>query len=301
MVFSRIYHNYPHRISAREKFFNLFRFMMRFKWIENLIAFAVRHEFSFFKKLIPPIYFYKRNSIRQVTRNGFRMNLDLSDFIDHNLFFSTDQYHGLDFFVRNLTKGSTVLDIGANNGFYSMILARACPHGKIIAVEPDSNAFERLQRHASINKFENIQCVNKAIGAQAAIGNLHEIENHNRGRNRILNSKDGSQSEVVDIITIDELVTDRDIRKVDALKIDVEGFELFALQGATNTIKRDLPILLIELSDENLKPFQINHIDVVLELQRYGYLLIDTKTGKEFQADLQPVFTDVLCLPPTQR
>ncbi|MCV0430405.1 FkbM family methyltransferase [Nitrosopumilus sp.] len=147
-------------------------------------------------------------------------------------------------------KNNVIIDLGANVGYYTLKLSKKNKDCKIIAIEPDPNTFKILSQNCELNNLKNIALHNVAISEENGTVKLFQSKTHS-GTSSIL-SKSYSQNESVSIksITLDNLLGNL-YKKIDWLKIDVEGSELFVLKGASNTLKITNKII-IELHEEIL-------------------------------------------------
>jgi FkbM family methyltransferase len=136
---------------------------------------------------------------------------------------------------------STLLDIGANIGYYTVEVARKATFGKVISFEPDPANFALLQRNVALNQVKNTVLHNAAISDRAGHMRLYKHP-FNTGDYRLYN--DGDFKEFVDVPTLrlDDVITER----VDMIKIDVQGFEYFAMKGAEQILKQYKPLILTE-------------------------------------------------------
>lgn len=153
-----------------------------------------------------------------------------------------------------LRAGMTFIDGGANDGIYSLFAAkRVGTSGAVIAVEPSSREYQRLSENVRLNSLP-IETVQAALGRAPGNAKLAIAEAGHEGQNTIgdavSNPKVATQEhEDVVVTTIDELASDR---RLDVLKLDVEGSEIDALLGGTETLRRDRPLILLEAEDERL-------------------------------------------------
>ena len=137
-----------------------------------------------------------------------------------------------------------VVDVGANIGQFSAAVLLFAPDASILAVEPDPDVHARLSAHlASAN---GVRTVCAAAGADAGTAPLHRaaLPVMSTLRTDGLSGYELVGTVDVDVVTLDELT--RDVPAVDLLKVDVEGFELEALQGAQALLRRTR-FLLVEL------------------------------------------------------
>lgn len=91
---------------------------------------------------------------------------------------------------------------------------------------------------------------------------------------------------VVDVVPLDTLFARPGMPKVDAVKIDVEGFELDVLNGARNLISTQRPLILIEVANDLLETKKASVTDIARFLHENGYILFDAHMGKPRLVDL---------------
>lgn len=156
--------------------------------------------------------------------------------------------------------GSTVIDGGAAIGDWTLPLADACgPDGTVIAYEPNLVQFRCLAHNVAGRK--GIVCNNSALGCVK--GFCEVIENENMGASHIVEAGNGH-------IRID-VIDDLELSRCDAIKLDVEGYELLALRGAINTIKRCNPILIVEMNRGAMERVGLVYADMFEFLDSIGY------------------------------
>jgi FkbM family methyltransferase len=170
------------------------------------------------------------------------------------------------FMRRYLRPGDAVLDIGANIGVYSL-LAASCVgvSGHIVAFEPGLKAYQRLMENISLNQLNNITVHACAVGDQSGyIDFLADCDTTSRIR-----SKDDFD---IPTIKVPVLRLD-DVIKLDCAlgKMDIEGAEPIALQGAQKLLKKaNPPIWLLELNG-SLRAFNFSEEVFVAWLTSQGY------------------------------
>lgn len=153
-----------------------------------------------------------------------------------------------------LKKGDTFIDVGANQGEYSLWAARKVgSKGKVVAFEPMTQLFEQLTENIRLNKsFKNtISPVKLGLSDKKGEVTLYASEDSNEGTNTIYNTdKFSIELGKIQLDTLDEQLDNLKINTVNFLKIDVEGAELQVLKGAVNTLKNNRPILLLEINKD---------------------------------------------------
>ena len=182
-------------------------------------------------------------------------------------------------------KGDYVIDGGANLGAYTETLAKLVGvDGNVIAVEPLKLLIPQLLK---VNKkYRQVKVVNKALSNEA---NTLVIRIPMIGKNlpepalASLNElKDPKIEQIVETITLDSL--SKDIPKISFVKLDLEGFELRALQSASELLRSHRPIIQFE---ENNMEFEIQNYLLICE--NYNYVVMsDIKTNHQINFYLIP-------------
>jgi FkbM family methyltransferase len=131
----------------------------------------------------------------------------------------------LDFLRAHTPVGGVFVDVGANVGTYAMVLARHVgASGRVIAVEPHPVTHARLAFNCAASGFS--QAVLVAAAAGASDGELMiETDGDNLGASHVVIGEASAQAVKVPALRLQRILDEAGVAKVDALKIDVEGFE----------------------------------------------------------------------------
>jgi FkbM family methyltransferase len=137
----------------------------------------------------------------------------------------------LDFLRERTPVGGVFVDVGANVGTYAMVLARHVGvAGKVIAIEPHPVTFARLKFNCAASGFAQVNLVAAAAGP--ADGELMiETDGDNLGASHIVTNATVGNAIKVRSLRLQRILEEADVSDVDALKIDVEGFEDRVLTG----------------------------------------------------------------------
>ena len=137
----------------------------------------------------------------------------------------------LDFLRKHTPSGGVFVDVGANVGTYAMVLARHTgPTGKVIAIEPHPVTHSRLAFNNSASGYTQVKLVAAAAGA--ADGELMiETDGDNLGASHIVSGDASRKAIKVPSLRLQRILDEAGVSQVDALKIDVEGFEDRVLIG----------------------------------------------------------------------
>jgi FkbM family methyltransferase len=127
-------------------------------------------------------------------------------------------------------ENDTVLDVGANIGYYTLILARLVgPRGRVFSFEPDPGNFALLKKNVEANGYKNVVLVNAALSDQPATLKLY-LSEENRGDHRIYPSDDQRRAIQIPAITVDDYFAGLS-DEIAFIKMDVQGAEAKVLTG----------------------------------------------------------------------
>lgn len=184
-----------------------------------------------------------------------------------------------------MRRGETFIDLGANVGYYTLKAATEYNnHIEIISIEANPSNYKALCRNISCNGFTKVIALNKAVSDRKGIVKLY---GHVTSSNRLLTDDfsisaeyDNQSSIQVESDTIDNILKENNIKKADVLKMDIEGAEVLALKGATETLKK-LRKIIVEIHGNTLEEvksillnnkFNVQTLDIV-ELWHYYFLI----------------------------
>lgn len=232
---------------------------------------------------------------RKIRHSGIVLPLNLGEWIQYWMFMDGAYEKQLVDFLKPLVKGKTFFDVGANIGAYTLTLAKSA--ARTYSFEASASNATILQNFIGLSKLKNIEVINKAVSNKA--GEVIELySSPDTGGNNTQFHDFGKGSETVSTITLDQFVADNNIDQVGVIKIDIEGSELAAFQGAHNLLSKCRPVLLVEfhalvakqanweLSElyNLLKSYDYN----VFELSKKGLLPFDPSrlSSSDFYANL---------------
>lgn len=139
-----------------------------------------------------------------------------------------------------LKERMTVVDVGGHIGLYSLMASEKVGEwGKVIVAEPEGSNFTQLLKNIAINKISNTFPFQVALADYCGTGKLYL--NSRMAKHTLLSSiENGNKTKEVRVLTLDALLRQAEVTKVDLVKIDAEGAELEILKGGEKTI-RDNP------------------------------------------------------------
>lgn len=240
------------------------------------------------------VYFFKwwvkrpRRQRPVVLRNydgDLTIEVDISKTMGASLFWTGfHEFNEMRFLNRYLTEDMVFVDVGANQGEFSLFAAKRLQKGAVLAFEPMSVFFEKLRSNIALNGFQNITCFHLGLSdheAKAPIyTNARNPQNHEGlGSLYPIDSHDGSTEEI-SLVTLDAVVREQGLHKISFIKIDVEGAEWAALRGAEQVLLKFRPTLMVELNAETAGKAGYKVEDMVSWLQLLGYVPHEVIKGK---------------------
>lgn len=165
--------------------------------------------------------------------------------------------------------GDTVLEIGGNIGYYTLLLSQLVGEkGAVITVEPNPESFTLLKLNLRLNRVTNVELHQLAIGNKDGCANLYTSYSSN-----LCTLKPSIEGENISSIEVRTTTIDAFVKKlakpVQVIRMDIEGLEKEALEGAEFTLEHYKPRLFIEF---HVKKLGIKNAEMTLEfLYRKGY------------------------------
>ena len=206
--------------------------------------------------------------VRPIDRLGRRIFLDGYSEPDFAIFLEAYLRHGMTFF-----------DVGAHFGQYTLMAAkRVRSEGAVHAFEPTAETFLQLEANVRLNGFKQVVMNHAAIydhagemALQACVTGQGEFNSLGRP---ILPAKDVVRIERVRTITIDDYCHAMKIRRIDLMKIDVEGAELHVLRGARELLARqDAPTIVCEFNEQAASNMGSSTRELRAAFETLGYVL----------------------------
>ncbi|MBT4395839.1 MAG: FkbM family methyltransferase [Acidiferrobacteraceae bacterium] len=198
---------------------------------------------------------------------------------------------------------STVIDVGANAGFFTRRFARWIgDDGFVMAIEPESKNIERLERFLSKEDVRDRVRIFQAVAAEEAGTLMLAINPVHPGDHRI-----SEAGQPVEAVTLDGIVADQGWPDVSLIKVDVQGAEVRVLDGAREVLRRCRPALFLEIDPVALGEQNSSVAELVIRLRDASYFAYALNQHKEFEfLPLDEIsamvkkhghYIDILCLP----
>lgn len=205
-----------------------------------------------------------------------RLRVRTDDVIGRHIYkYGAHEPETTDFLKRTLEvqEGDVILDVGANIGWYSLVLDRiaGATRADIYAFEPDPENYALLGENRALNAAQHVHPVPLGVSDTAGSFELHLFGGSNRGRHSMLPIHEGGTIEIR-TTTLDEFWEQEKLgdRVPRFLKMDIEGHELSALRGAENVLAR-CPMVMLEYSPRYMSAAGIEPAGLLDFMTAHGY------------------------------
>ncbi len=181
-------------------------------------------------------------------------------------------------FRKELKEGMTVVDIGANIGYYSVIAGRRVgQNGKVFSFEPEPNNFSFLVKNIEVNNLKNVTASQVALSNKLGTENLFLFA-ENTGSYSLVDNRGTATSISVKTDRLDNIIK----VPVDIIKMDIEGAEYLALEGMKKLINRSPKLILMtEFFPNAIRRFGKDPLDFLKMLMNFGFDLSEINEDKK--------------------
>ena len=213
------------------------------------------------------LYRITNRQFKPLLINGRRMNIQLHDVgISTELaLFKVHEPISTQLLPNYLKKGYSCLEIGANMGYYTLLISDIIGReGRIYTVEPHPENFRTLFTNISINNLRNVVCFNVACSNYEGYGSMKVMPQSNW--HRLLENHDTSGLPV-EVKTVDSLT--KNFKRLDLMRMDVEGHEDKIIEGSHKTIEMFQPTLFLEFHPSLAG--KTSTLKLLANLKDYGY------------------------------
>jgi FkbM family methyltransferase len=210
------------------------------------------------------------------------------------------------FLDRFLKEGMTFIDVGANDGYFTLFGAKRVGRtGQVIAVEPSSRERVNLVRNLKLNGAGNVTVVPAALGAAPGVAELRLASDLHSGHNTLGDFAHEDvvsvRSERVDVDTLDSIAERLELQRVDFIKVDVEGAETRVVKGGRKVLASMRPLLMLEVNERPLRAQASSTAELFALLREelgYEILVFSLSTGRlQHQKDDGYVSSNVVAVP----
>ncbi|MHA1491431.1 MAG: FkbM family methyltransferase [Promethearchaeota archaeon] len=198
---------------------------------------------------------------------GGKIYLNLREAISERAkFLGYYEFQKTQLFKKLVKPGMTILDIGTNKGYFTLLSAKKMKdEGEILSFEPHPENYYWIKKSISANGYKSIKLFQIALFNKN--GEMRLFEGSKSGHHSLVRNKDLG-SITIPTKKLDDILADQKISRVDLIKIDVEGAEIQVLEGANNLLTQQSPKLLIDIHEiDRKKIFRI--------LEKFGFKIFD--------------------------
>lgn len=216
---------------------------------------------------------------------GLEYRGNLQSVVDFEVYYFGAFEKPLLYFLRDCvtaqsTDNGCFLDIGANVGHHSLFLSMYSKH--VHSFEPYRLVIKKLEEHIEINKLKNITIHPIGLGIGNAMLPFYAPTGRNLGLGSFQSSAISSGNQYVgelQVVNGDEYIKQKRITNIDLIKIDVEGFEKLVIGGLNGTLRKNRPVLVMEITYGNDISFRSK--EELLRILPPNYKLFTFKTRKK--------------------
>ena len=268
---------------------------------------AIKKLFGYQIGLIKPLkalHLYLTKNLKTRTANvmGHTMFLDRNDDLSLSI---NGEFEPMETsIVKKMVKpGDYVIDIGANIGYYTLIMAKLVGEtGKVFAFEPDPENVELLKKNVEYNGYKNVVIFPYAVSDQEGAIKLY-LSDTRHADNRIYDFGDGRKSIDIKAVRVDDMIADR----IDFIKMDIEGSEIGAIKGMKRILRDNNLSIISEFWPQGIKKFGYSAQEFLDILENLGYSFADANeetlkidiVDKEYllnkYKETEDVHTNILC------
>ena len=229
-------------------------------------------------------FFVSKDQI--VSRDKIKWSLNLEEGIDLSIYLfgtSEKKISNLKKLLSNKKTELTIIDIGANIGSVSLVMAKMFENSRIYAIEPTDYAFNKLSNNLKLNKdLQNrVNLRQKFITNEKkpnmvwSSWNLQQKNNkHHKHLGTLKEIKEDSY------LKLNEFVNIENIKHIDFIKLDVDGYELDVLKSGEDFLKKNKPVIFIEIAPYLYPEFGYKCNELINFIQKLNYNFYDDNLKK---------------------
>jgi FkbM family methyltransferase len=228
---------------------------------------------------------------------NIRMKVDRARSMGASLYWTGfHEFREMFFLHRFLKPAMTFVDVGANQGEYSLFAAKRLSNGKVIAFEPLASIRKVFEENIKLNGFINIQVFDCGLSDKSGALDFHEIEGPDEGLGTLyLGDKKSKAIINIQLRSLDQIADEHSIGKIDFIKMDIEGGELNALKGSIKTIEKYRPVIMIEINESTYQAAGYSTQDIINFFTAIKYEPYEIgKRGRLMKCSSLPTFGNLI-------
>ena len=245
----------------------------------------------------------KRRYRLVVPYDGGLVQVDTGSALEYSLLFrGCHEPHIVEWIQHVVRPGSVCLDIGANVGAHTLVMARAAgPAGRVIAFEPHPELARRLRENIGLNAYRQVDVVEAAIsdkdGNAAFFG--FEPGAFRQGISSLV--PDERAKHELSVATLDgaSLARRFGLERLDFVKIDVEGHDAVVVRALLETLERYRPLVIFEYRKRRWEQAGASLADTLARLRARGYAFwhVDRQVSLPLDESAVPDGCEIVCVP----
>ena len=238
---------------------------------------AINQGLANFSTDLQLLFHWSKNGVvlRQKYLDGFQVIVRAEEEVGRELYYKgIFEKEETKFFKNLVTESSVCFDIGANIGYYSLLFASLSPQGSVHSFEPVPLNYHVLCANSIVNGFFNLNANLCAIGDR--VGSAELVISRDSAYSSFVDTgrKPAASKIAVRMTTLDAYCNTNDVRRIDILKVDVEGAEGRVLCGAQQVMqdREGRPhTVMLELYEPMLKQYGASIEEILSKMQALGY------------------------------
>ena len=206
-------------------------------------------------------------------RDGSKIRIEPRDYLRVLLYYmGTWEPYCLRLLSKYLRPGSTLLDVGANIGVFSLTGSRIVgPQGRVISVEAVPPTAAALRDNIALNHYDWATVVEAAAWSSEGVINLGVPEDCEGTENSFRHTVSATGAFQARTRRLDDMLADLGVGRVDMIKMDIEGAECEALRGASEILAKHKPTIMIEVNEPTLTRLGASSSELIGILSASGY------------------------------
>ncbi len=209
---------------------------------------------------------------------GLAINVDTSSYVEWDIFFR-GQYEKkvIDLFKKILKEGSVSVDAGAYIGTHTLVMAKLAGRtGRVLAFEPHPDIRGKLTENVELNDLPNVKVFGSALSDREGKMTLFSYSDRmlDKGTSSLYELNDLEKSFEVETSTLDKVVAEEGLKRLDLIKIDTRGSDFPIMKGAAGSIKKFNPAVIFEYNRDNWDRAGFEWKDAKTFFGQNGYSLL---------------------------
>ena len=211
---------------------------------------------------------------------NIRMRVNVASYMGGGIYWCGFHHLSETIYLKQFLQPNMVfMDIGANQGEFTLLAARHLTQGKVISFEPVSAYRALLEANVALDQFTNVLVQPFGLSNESlslpiytSLAPVHQGSVHDGLSSLYATNERSSLQEMIELRILDELWDTWELDRLDFIKIDIEGAELFALKGGRKVLEKYRPDILIEVSEHTYNAGGYQVADMLAFLLQMHYV-----------------------------